>query len=593
MSFAGFDWISEKIANGAFAEAESALTECIARQPRNAHVLQFLALICSKTGRTNMAVIHLKRAISFEPASPALRYNLANVLQILGNRTDALKMYKDVLRLDPRYHKAWLGISQCHLADNDSLSAEQAAIKGIELQPNWPEVFVCLAAAQEQMGKLPEALQTLKNATFQFPHHKVIGSNYLLMLLHQCNSKDELRIEHSRIIERTLNKSEEAVQKSYPENPVKNILKNRAGMASSEILKTADRRVVAILSGDLRTHSIAYFAKSWFEFKPEHVELHVFDTHPGAEEDAERDFFQNKATVWHSVAGLSASKIAHEIRAIGAEILLELSGHTAFNRLDVLAYHPTSKVVTALGYPHSLMHPNVDYRLTDRVCEPAGVFVGNEQPLYMGPCFLCFTPPDHNMSCEFSSYESPFTFASSNAAAKLTPEMIGCWMMILKSAPHARLIVKGKGTEDRQWRSNFKQKWANEGLQKSQLKFLDYRVDRMQHLNDYREVDVVLDTFPYNGTTTTCEALWMGVPVLSMMGQTHVSRVGRTILGAMQYDHWVEESLDAYVDHAIKLTSQKEELRKGRAEMRQKFLDSALCQGREYARTFFDEICKL
>ena len=171
--------------------------------------------------------------------------------------------------------------------------------------------------------------------------------------------------------------------------------------------------------------------------------------------------------------------------------------------------------------------------------------------------------------------------------------MIGCWIKILKSAPQARLIVKGKGTEDRQWRSNFKQLWAKAGMQKSQLKFLDYRIDRMQHLNDYREIDVVLDTFPYNGTTTTCEALWMGVPVLSMMGQTHVSRVGRTILGAMHLDGWVEETFNAYIDHAINLTSLKEELRKGRAEVRQNFLDSALCQRRAYSTAFFDTILNL
>ncbi|MBU6332218.1 MAG: tetratricopeptide repeat protein [Bacteroidetes bacterium] len=593
MSFPGFDWISEKIAHGAYAEAEPVLTDFITRQPRNAHALQFLALICSQTGRANMATIQLKRAISLEPASPALRYNLANVLQILGNQTDALKMYKDVLRIDPRYYKAWLGISQCHLADNDSQTAEHAAKKGIELQPNWPEIYVALASAQEQMGKLPEALHTLKSASFQFPHHKVIGSNYLLMLLHQCCSKDELIDEHRRIIQRSLFHLDETDQKSRSVNPEKKMLIKSSGKAANQFTSARERRVIAILSGDLRTHSVAYFAKALFEYRPEHVELHVFNTHPETENDSERNYFQNRATVWHSVAGLSSSKIADAICATGAEILLELSGHTAFNRLDVLAHRPTPIVVTALGYPHSLMHPNVNYRLTDRICEPEGVFVGSERPLYMAPSFLCFTPPERNLDCEFSSDEVPFTFASSNAASKITPEMIGCWIKILKSAPQARLIVKGKGTEDRQWRSNFKQLWAKAGMQKSQLKFLDYRIDRMQHLNDYREIDVVLDTFPYNGTTTTCEALWMGVPVLSMMGQTHVSRVGRTILGAMHLDGWVEETINAYIDHAINLASRKEELRKGRAEVRQKFLDSALCQRRAYSTAFFDTILNL
>jgi len=264
MSFPGFDWISEKIAHGAYAEAEPVLTDFITRQPRNAHALQFLALICSQTGRANMATIHLKRAISLEPASPALRYNLANVLQILGNQTDALKMYKDVLRIDPRYYKAWLGISQCHLADNDSQTAEHAAKKGIELQPNWPEIYVALAAAQEQMGKLPEALHTLKSASFQFPHHKVIGSNYLLMLLHQCCSKDELIDEHRRIIQRSLFHLDETDQKSRSVNPEKKMLIKSSGKAANQFTSARERRVIAILSGDLRTHSVAYFAKALF-----------------------------------------------------------------------------------------------------------------------------------------------------------------------------------------------------------------------------------------------------------------------------------------------------------------------------------------
>jgi protein O-GlcNAc transferase len=593
MSFPGFDWISGKIAQGAYAEAELVLLDFMAQKPRNAHALQFLALICTQTGRTNMALIHLKKAISLEPASPALRNNLANVLQIIGQRADALKTFKEVLRLDPRYQKAWLGISQCYLADGDSISAEHAAKRGLELHPNWPEILICLAAAREQMGKHSEALLILKDASFQFPDHQVIGSNYLLMLLHQCCTQDELGAEHSRIINRMIFDAGLTHQSQDFDNSNKKLHGNDLDTDIGQNPGAGGHRVVAMLGGDFRTHSVAYFAKAWFEHKPEHVAIHVFDTHPGTEEDAESEYFQNRATVWHRVAGWSAPKIAEKIRASGAEVLLELSGHTAFHRLDVLSHRPAPKIVTALGYPHSLMHPCVDFRLTDRTCEPEGIFAGNERPLYMNPCFLCFTPPQQQLNCEFLTSDDPFTFGSSNAAAKITPDMIDSWILILKSAPNARLIVKGKGTSDREWRSNLKQKWERAGLQKSRLKFLDYRVDRMQHLNDYREIDVVLDTYPYNGTTTTCEALWMGVPVLTMMGQNHVSRVGGSILKAINFDDWVEHNTEAYVARAVTLAIQKEELRKDRVNVRQNFLNSVLCQGKAHAKAFFDAVLNL
>ena len=115
----------------------------------------------------------------------------------------------------------------------------------------------------------------------------------------------------------------------------------------------------------------------------------------------------------------------------------------------------------------------------------------------------------------------------------------------------------------------------------------------MQHLNDYREIDVVLDTYPYNGTTTTCEALWMGVPVLTMMGQNHVSRVGGSILKAINFDDWVEHNTEAYVARAVTLAIQKEELRKDRVNVRQNFLNSVLCQGKAHAKAFFDAVLNL
>ena len=260
------------------------------------------------------------------------------------------------------------------------------------------------------------------------------------------------------------------------------------------------------------------------------------------------------------------------MRQDGIDILVDLSGHTKGNRMLVFARKPAPVQATYIGYPDTTGLGTMDYRLTDALADPEGQteHLHTEQLLCLPHGFLCYQPP---LGCpEVSS--SPVlqtrqvTFGSFNSLAKVNPELIARWAEILKAVPESRLIIKSKPLVDADTCDYVNGLFQQSGIEAGRVELLGWLPDKTQHISLYNRVDIALDTFPYHGTTTTCEAMWMGVPVITQAGETHVSRVGVSLLSSVGLEELIAESAEDYIQKAIDLANNVERLQELRANLR-------------------------
>ncbi|MGB5472413.1 MAG: hypothetical protein WBQ78_02920, partial [Gammaproteobacteria bacterium] len=258
-------------------------------------------------------------------------------------------------------------------------------------------------------------------------------------------------------------------------------------------------------------------------------------------------------------------------------------------RLAVLGYRPAPVQVSYLGYPNTTGLDTVDYRLTDAYADPAGSGECSytERLIRLERGFLCYQPPEAAPDivpppCLEKGY---ITFGSFNYPAKISDEAIESWARILEQVPDSRLLLKYRSYSDAETRKFFLQRFEQHGIMQHRLDFLGLTPSKEEHLKAYHDVDIALDTFPYNGTTTTCDTLWMGVPVIVLKGGVHAGRVGNSLLQHVGLHECIAQSSDNYVDLAVALAFQPARLEQLRMSMRQRLLDSALCQPGPFVQT--------
>jgi predicted O-linked N-acetylglucosamine transferase (SPINDLY family) len=295
---------------------------------------------------------------------------------------------------------------------------------------------------------------------------------------------------------------------------------------------------------------------------------------------------------------LSNRAIADQVRRDGIEFLVDLAGHTAENRLLVFAHKPAPVQVTWLGYPGTTGMPVIDYRITDDIADPPGEADNyhSETLVRLPQGFLCYGPPQDapDVSGLPARKNGHITFGSFNNLPKINPEVIALWSRLLDQVADSRLLLKSKQFADAQVRQRFLDLFSVRGIGAERVRLLPMAATTADHLALYRQVDIALDPFPYNGVTTTCEALWMGVPVITLRGERHAGRVGASILSRMGLEELVAENQDQYTGIGIKLAQDIPVLENLRAGLRSHLQSSVLYDGKSFARTMeesFQSLC--
>ncbi|KAG6391947.1 hypothetical protein SASPL_149711 [Salvia splendens] len=309
--------------------------------------------------------------------------------------------------------------------------------------------------------------------------------------------------------------------------------------------------------------------------------------HADAKTNRFRDRVLKNGGEWRDIYGIDEKKVASMVREDKIDILVELTGHTANNKLGMMACRPAPVQVTWIGYPNTAGLPTIDYRITDALADPSDTKQKHVEELVRLPdSFLCYTPsPEAGPVCPTPALSNGFvTFGSFNNLAKITPKVLQVWARILCAIPNSRLIVKCKPFCCESVRQQFLSALEKLGLESLRVDLLPLILLNHDHMQSYSLMDISLDTFPYAGTTTTCESLYMGVPCVAMRGLVHAHNVGVSLLQTVGLKNLVAENEDEYVERAVQLASDITALSNLRMRLRDLMIKSPLCDGSKFTR---------
>jgi predicted O-linked N-acetylglucosamine transferase (SPINDLY family) len=347
-----------------------------------------------------------------------------------------------------------------------------------------------------------------------------------------------------------------------------------------------DRRLrIGYVSPNFSRHSVGYFIEPVLRCHDrERYEVFCYYSHPQADDATER--MRGLADGWRDVAGAADAAVECAIRDDKIDILFDLAGHTKGNRLGVFARRAAPVQMTWLGYPDTTGLAGIGYRITDGTADPAPAAEQRhtEELLRMADGFLCYQPPSDAPAAVPREAATEVVFSSFNNIAKLNDETLRMWGQILAAVPASRLALKASALNYPDTVDRLLDSCERAGIDPARVELRGWIAGRQQHLELYGEIDIALDTWPYNGTTTTCEALWMGVPVITLAGEVHMSRVGATLLRSAGLDDLVAHSAAEYVDIAVALAGDAARRHSLRAGLRARLQASPLLDHAGFTR---------
>ena len=341
---------------------------------------------------------------------------------------------------------------------------------------------------------------------------------------------------------------------------------------------------IGYLSPDFRTHPVAFFFESLLDGHDSGaVEVYGYGDVACPDETTER--MQPKFKRYHSIQGLDDQTVVRQIERDGIDILVDLAGHTGGHRLGVFAWKPAPIQVTYCGYPDTTGMTQIDYRLVDALSTPLALQRYHTETLvHLPETFLCYRPSELAPPVTAPPREDRgyVTFGVFNNTSKVNDPLIRTWAELLRSIPASKLLFKSRAGDDERVCARFLEKFKAQGIPPARIQFAG-QVALVAYYRQLAQVDIVLDTFPYHGTTTTCDALWMGVPVLTRLGLHHASRVGLSLLSQVGMDFCVARTEQEYIDKAGAIARDKVSLAKIRRTLRARMEASPLCRPRRFA----------
>ncbi|MFG0258898.1 MAG: tetratricopeptide repeat protein [Phycisphaerales bacterium JB041] len=543
---------------GRLGPAIAALERLVAKRGAPAEAYHFLGLLLAQDGRVEQGIFHLERASGMSPGRAQFESNFANVLAGAGRVDEAVDRYRAALASDEGYAPARVGLAAVLLSKGELAQAEREARAGYGLAPENPDAAANLASCLITTGRAGEAVDHLREVI------GVLGPSVQLqtLLAAAMNYDDRTTPEEHLEAHRMLGRLHAVAARPLGEGlPALKRLEPRGGPLR-----------VGYLSADFRDHPVAMFIEPALEgggAAGGSVEVFVYDLTPSPDAFSER--LRAHPVTWREARGVNDAGLVSMIRRDGIDVLVELSGHSLGNRQTALAARAAPVQVSTLGYPATTGNPAVDVRLVDGRSDPAGSEAWcTEELVRLARCAWCFSPPREEIAASGAGREAraPVRFGSFNNLAKTTPAVLDVWARVLERVPGSTLTLKNGAFVDGPTRERVADAMAGRGVERERVRLLAPTEDTSGHLAAYHELDIALDTFPYAGTTTTCEAMWMGVPVVTLAGRMHAGRVGVSLLEAVGLDGLVAESREAYVDVAASLAADRERLASLRATLR-------------------------
>jgi predicted O-linked N-acetylglucosamine transferase (SPINDLY family) len=584
---------------GRLKEAELAYRQVLTQDPHNPVAFHLLGLLCFRTGRATEALDLVRRSVSSHPNDPALHCDLASMLGAMGKLDEALAELRIAIQLAPNHAPSHnnLGVTLERMRQFNE--AADAFAKAAELQPCNPNFRVHQGNALRKAGKVSAAEEAFRSALkIDTSCHPALQN--LAGLLREHARHEEALVLSRRVIE--LQPRDAGLHSSYlysihyhPHLTPREIFAEhhawgerheaplRRMMRHYPNDRSPDRQLrIGYVSPDLRRHSVTtFFEPLLTHHDHQQFEITCYSSAKRTDDFTER--LRGKVDRWRDILKFSDDQAAVLIRNDRIDILVDLTGHMGDNRLLVFASKPAPVQITYVGHPDTTGMQAMDYRITDAYLDPPGGGSDQyhtEKLVRLPRVFGCYQRPLESIEVGPPPFERNgyITFGCLNNPAKVTKPALELWSQILAAAPGSRMILLGQGGS-----GEVEEIFERHGIDSQRIRQTG-KLNRVDYLRMYDQIDIALDCFPYNGQTTSCDSFWMGVPIVALEGNSYVSRMGLCLLKQIGVDDLIARSPEQYKKICCKLAADVERLTSMRRALRHRLLSSPLTDGPALAK---------
>lgn len=535
--------------------------------PDVVHLHLSLGTLLQGQGKPGEAIKCYQDALLIHPESSELYYNLGTAEIARGGLFTAVQQFRHALRLTPgsavAHHN--LAGTLMHLGELDE--AELHFHEAIRFDPSLTDARVGLVSILLKLGQPGEALKQCREVLSHYPDNHSAQECYLMCLNYVPGKSNTCIISEHNKWGKEFSRRYDDKQKPHRD-------------------MTPDRPIrVGYVSPDFTDHPVGYFMMAALTFHNKNqVETYCYSNAQAT--DSYTESLKSLQNNWRNTAFLTDEQLIAQILKDRIDILVDLAGHTDGNRLSVFARKPAPLQITYLGYPNTTGLPEMDYRVTDIIADPdEGNYLYAEKLLFMESGFSCFIPsenaPDVNaLPAEKNGF---LTFGSLNNASRLTNEVVNLWCQLLQTVPESRLLIY-RNTLKGKLRHRLSALFNKHGIETDRITITDKAPIPTNHLSMYHHFDIALDTFPWSGHTTACQAIWMGIPVITLRGDTFAGRMVTSLYHQLGLTEFIATNKDEYINIGNKLASDINSLSNYRRELRDIMKGSPLCNGQLFAR---------
>lgn len=556
-------------------DAIASYKRAIAYDPVQADPYNNLGVIFWEQKKTAESIEHFRKAIGLNGGFVKAHYNLGNLLLDQNKIDEAIAAFRCALEIDPNHADAQRNLGAAFTLQGRNEDALHCYRRALELVPDSPGIYSNFGIALSELGRLKEAEEAYFRALELKPDYAAAHSALLAMRGYHLQLPPREMLEAAR-------QWEEKQVGSVPIAPHGNV-------------KVANRKLrIGYVSPDFHGHAVSYFIEPVIEHHDSaKVEVYCYNLVDVEDEVTVR--LREKADHWRSLVGLDDSQAAELIRQDRIDVLVDLAGHTANNRLRVFGYKPAPVQATYLGYYATTGLSAMDYWISDEVLHPRDTVEETSEAIFrLSRCWLCYRPPvEVPEVVPAPSQGAAVTFGSFNNLGKVSGRAIALWSRVLQAVPGSRLLLKTKQLADVASRERICSAFREEGIGEERLILTPHSDSFRDHMGMYGKVDIALDTLPYTGGTTTADALWMGVPVITLAGGVMLERMGASMLSAIGRPEWIAKSEEEYVEKAAALAKDPGLRASLRTALRERMAKSPLCDAKRLASALEEAYSKM
>ena len=585
---------------GRLHQAEATYRRILQLQPNHAGALHLLGVAAAQSGKYELAVDLITRAIDENPSDPAYYSDLGNALEAQSKLDEAVVSYRRALNLKPDYADAYSNLANALQLKGRLDEAVECCIQALSIKPDHAEAYINLGAARRDQGRLDEAIACYRKSLQIRPDyakaHSNLGATYLIQgelegavagFRQALALKPDYVDAHSNLIF-TLDLMMEADSATLQGERKRWNAAHAAGLSGSPAFANPpepERRLrIGYVSADFRKHSAAIgFGAMLVKYDRAGFDVYAYSN--SAKEDAHTELFRQNVSGWRKILGLSDDAAAELIRQDRIDILVDLSGHTAGNRLLVFARKPAPVQITAWGYNGGTGMKAMDVYFADRVLVPQEErqFYA-EEVRYLPSAFSAyFQEPFPAVNALPALSAKRVTFGSFNRLVKVSAEAFKTWAQVLLAVPESTMVLKTAELDDAGTRERVIGRFVQAGVDPKRITLLG-RSSWQDHMVAFNQIDIALDPFPQGGGVTTLEGLMMGIPVVALCGTTFAGRGSASILTVLGLTDWIAPTQHRYVEIATQKAGDLAALADMRQQLRRRFTASLLGDTEAYAR---------